>query len=184
MVEQINLTDMKYILLIILATLLLFGCKKTEVSSPNSLPPPWNVMKAQIDGVSWAGRECYGDLEMLYAHGSAHLYSEIIQIEGTDYCNESETNLYSVSISVTNFTGVGTYLLGGTSGNAGRVQFYSPTFKTIHHSTDTNHLGEFIITEFDTMPRQFSGTYRFTAFNSDSSTVLSITEGVIINVVY
>ena len=166
--------------------LIIWGCKTDEEVPPPSPPIIDNLMAADIDGVPWESCQS-GILGGTIYHVTAQEFTNnYFDIDGLNVCSETENYANEVYLKIGNFSGVGTYVIGGISSNQARVKRYAldGNGKYLGFDTNSSHDGELIITKYDTMPRQLSGSFEFTAFNVDSNTTVTVSNGTIINVTY
>lgn len=123
------------------------------------------TMNAQIDGTNWISCDAWGDG-----------YSNYLIIEGERYDDEGSTYINDHSgIFINNFSGVGTYQLGGNSGNDAYICFHTMTSSSNQFRTDITHTGTLILTRYDDQVIQ--GTYSFTGYSNISYTTKSVTNG-------
>ncbi len=81
-----------------------------------------------------------------------------------------------IHINTDNFTGVGTYPIGG--GSPGYANYYRDSASVFeYYSTDATHTGVLEVTFYDSQTGLARGTFSFTAYNSFLSQTKSITGG-------
>jgi|GEM_PF-3311716 hypothetical protein len=168
------LNHLTYILLV---SLIVSCCKSKEEDKPTNQQPQntWSVVKCKIDGADWG--DCQKFLGSNTSNTSAGWLRDFTNtpfwIEAINTCGTNDTISF-VYIRINDFQGTGEYILNVYSFASYRI---GRGFKDIRYLTDSNNTGVINITQFDEQTQRVSGTFSFVGFNSDSSKVVTITDG-------
>ncbi len=134
------------------------GCTSTDTPTPNL--PGSGSMTAKIDGSEW----------------KAALAVQAVKASGTLQVSGSDNNGKQLNVTIMNYTGSGTYTLGGpaTSGNGSNGRWTAGTSSTQTYNTMVGQgEGTCTVTEAS---GNVEGTFSFKAKNSDNIEV-SVTNG-------
>jgi hypothetical protein len=133
-----------------------------------------NTMGAYVNGTIWE------PLPSFYSTGIISDYGGTAFSIYSVYENTAHNGKTSIYISISNFTGTGSYVLNETEsayGNTGGVSIIQD-FPGKEYATDSLHQGSLVITHFDPAKRIVSGTFQISAVNQkDPTDVIQVTGG-------
>ncbi len=120
------------------------------------------------NGIPWINPE-YG----LHSWCTAE-YVGLLHIKGTYYNNDGHSE--DLFIEVSNIFGVGNYNIDDTTtiGITSTAYYFK---RGIYYNIDSNHVGELIVTKFDTVNNIYSGTFNLNLINDETQQTITITNG-------
>lgn len=178
----------KNLFILLVLIFMQLGCNKNNDDSEEEVHNEIsNEMKMILNGVEW--QPCEHSILGPYHHatGSYHVSfaGNQVLIEGINACQSSSNILINVTLVINNFNGIGDYIFGGTTNNIAVVDGpqIKPNGSLLHFQTDTNHIGFFKVTEWNSYSLKISGQFEFETFNIDSNIISTAKNGAITNVI-
>jgi len=144
---------MKNLLILAFAAILLYSCEDIETNSP--------AFQGSIDNVTFKATD-----------------SRVIQNDDGSYSIQGVTINETMTLKISS-TNVGTYIVGGTSGNYATLE----NSLGIIYNTNPEGSGEIVITNSDASFNTISGNFNFTAMVSGVDTI-RVHNGVFFEVRY
>ncbi|AKQ46655.1 hypothetical protein TH63_15150 [Rufibacter radiotolerans] len=143
------------------------------------------IMTAKVNGRDFTACKGSGKNIALPKDNVEISYSgdNTLKIKGTDSCKDT---MRVIRLEIRNITGPGTYVLdhattpqGTSTGNTASLQFpyFRPANLTGPLTTDAQHTGRVILTEFDAAQRVLSGTFEMDLYDASSGLLYRVREG-------